>query len=270
MQLVSFPFIIASLLWLSACFGSLFGCNLMVIPPVPNLFLKGESREMAFYGSVSQARLKKVSRVGSGSVYNVVEHIIGEKYLQGSGRTRVNAEIASVFVFNLLAIGKNKEETLLIACHMIHSKHAVGLDEEVVNFSMPSAFFQAAVEGEPNLDAWARMAELTRRNAVLLEFAMPVHKVCKMKGSGPASIHTLDLDSLIAPIGHVPPLLAQLLKKGKSSYVFLLKAAKAVEVGRRYSLRKRKVDSMDAGEVGEEKQVVPDAKVKVEFIDLSD
>ncbi|KAH9326477.1 hypothetical protein KI387_006655, partial [Taxus chinensis] len=155
----------------------------MAIPTFHFLFLKDEAREMAFYRNISHSRLKNFFRIGSGSVCNAMEQILGESYLQGSDRGRLNAEIASVFVSNLLMIGKNKEETILIARH-----YSVGLEEVVSQLCMPSVFLRETdVVGEPELEIFA---ELEKRNYVLWEFPASLHKKCYLS-VGAMGMHIL-------------------------------------------------------------------------------
>ncbi|KAH9305131.1 hypothetical protein KI387_009535 [Taxus chinensis] len=240
----------------------------VVISPFPFLFLKGESREMGFCGNISQSRLRKIFQIGPGSICNTMECILGEIYLQGSSRARVNAENASAFVSNLLLIDKNKEDTILIARHIIWLKHVVGLEEAGSKFCMPSTFLRATNAGESDLDTRECLVELEKRNFVLWEFSATLHKKCRMKDLSPTYISPLDLDSLASPIGSAPSKISQLLVKGKTSYDFLQRAAKVGEVGRRFRKRKRNAEIVNDFVAHDMEQVDTGARVKVEVIEL--
>ncbi|KAH9328376.1 hypothetical protein KI387_000484, partial [Taxus chinensis] len=99
----------------------------------------------------------------------------------------------------------------------------------------------ATVASKPE-DAREIVAELEKRNVVLWQFAASVHKICRMKDSGPAYISPLDLDTLASPIGSAPSIISHLMVKGKPAYDFHLKAAKAGEVRHRFSKRLRKAE----------------------------
>ncbi|KAH9301347.1 hypothetical protein KI387_012930, partial [Taxus chinensis] len=79
----------------------------------------GARREMTFFGGISQALIRIIFWAESGSICEAIMRILGEEDMDISTRARVNSEVASWFVSQLLMVRQNVDEVRDITLHFI-------------------------------------------------------------------------------------------------------------------------------------------------------
>ncbi|KAH9315014.1 hypothetical protein KI387_023641, partial [Taxus chinensis] len=115
-------------------------------PRIPLLYLLCKKREIAFRSSISDNRLRRIFKVNSFNGLEAIKSVLGENFLFADGWPRVDNNVASVFVGNLLIIGPSKLDAVNLALRWIWPCFCGNLEAEVEKSNV--AFWAAGEVGK--------------------------------------------------------------------------------------------------------------------------
>ncbi|KAH9296252.1 hypothetical protein KI387_039840, partial [Taxus chinensis] len=194
-------------------------------PPLPCLFLHGAKREMAFCSGFSRSRVHIIFKVETEALCEAVVNILGENYMADSARARVNSEVASWFVSQLLLTRGKKVEAKVIAECFIKPQHRLGLEEALTSVNLVPPLQDAGMDGISLDEAKRVIAALSTNNSTLMKFVEDIHNACAARVAGGSRIKCLDLPGLSSPILLETEVMAKFRHRVGFSYNFLLRVA---------------------------------------------
>ncbi|KAH9317455.1 hypothetical protein KI387_019224 [Taxus chinensis] len=158
-------------------------------------------REMVFYFGFTWKQLYLIFHIQSLRALEVMEIILGAKYMNLEGRPWVKAEVVATFVDHLLIIKSDKELAIVIGHIMVRPKHWVGLEDAVERVQLISwPFLSEAQVVQVGLIVRVMYLEMVKRYDILLDFAEQVIKFRKEKDSTVLRIPCLDIEAFRAPL----------------------------------------------------------------------